>query len=86
MIPIAATESVIDQIVASRDYYSHRIQTKRAESAHGFLLKRYAYFLRALYTLELLVLLGLHPAEVLGLVGGNYELNESLNLRAFPMA
>jgi len=30
--------------------------------------------------------LDFHPAEVLMLVGGNYELNESLNLRAFPHA
>jgi hypothetical protein len=86
LIQAPPDDKVLDQIVASRDYYSHRNQAGRAQSAHGFLLLRYTYFLRALYTLELFAALDFHPVEVLQLVEANYELRESVNLRAFPDA
>lgn len=86
LVTTAPSDDVLDQIIASRDYYSHRDQRRRDEAAHGFLLKRYAHFLRALYILELLTVLGFHPAEVMALVGTEYEIEQALRLRAFPFA
>lgn len=80
--PIA--DELIDQITNTRHYYAHRTHKRSQKAARGFLLIRYTYFLQALYSLELLCLLGMPINEIDALVSSNYKLREKLNRLCFP--
>lgn len=78
------SNELIEQLVNARHYFAHRTYKRSKKAARGFLLWRYTYFLRALYSLELLQLLGMPRKEISNLVAYNYSLREKLNRRYFP--
>lgn len=78
------SSELIEQLVNARHYYAHRTHKRSKKAARGFLLWRYTYFLRALYSLEVLQLLGMPRQEIRELVAYNYDLREKLNRRYFP--
>lgn len=75
---------LIGQIVNTRHYYAHRTHLRSERAARGFLLWRYIYFLQAIYSLELLRLLGIPREEIVDLIAYNYNLRGKLNRRFFP--
>ena len=77
---------LIDQITNTRHYYAHRTHKRSQDAVRGFLLVRLTYFLQALYSLELLRLLGMTSEKITALVANNYNLRGKLNRRCFPDA
>jgi hypothetical protein len=78
------SDELIEQLVNTRHYYAHRTYKRSKKAARGFLLWRYTYFLRALYSLELLQRLGMPRQEISELLTYNFNLREKLNRRYFP--
>jgi hypothetical protein len=80
---VTPSDDVLKQIKDSRHYYAHAAGDLRDKAAKDWTLLRYGDFVAALWSLEILTLLGLSDEDTIRLAN-SYWMGETLALNKYP--